>query len=184
MANHAGTTPMHMRDDALVKAARFICLVHEEARRGCDMMATIGQIQVSPGAVNVVPGEARLSLEMRSMDPARLETAVERFKHGAAALGGVTVDLGLAKMPVPMDAGVMDSIEDACKEAGYPYKRMPSGAGHDAMCLARIAPVGMIFVPSMGGISHSAKESTAWDHAARGVDVLARTILRLDARKL
>jgi N-carbamoyl-L-amino-acid hydrolase len=184
MANHAGTTPMHMRDDALVKAARFICLVHEEARRGCDMVATIGQIQVSPGAVNVVPGETRLSLEMRSMDPARIETAVERFKQGAASLGGIKVDLGLAKMPVPMDPGVMDSIEDACRDAGYPYKRMPSGAGHDAMCLARIASVGMIFVPSMGGISHSSKECTAWDQAARGVDVLARTILRLDARKL
>jgi hydantoinase/carbamoylase family amidase len=184
MANHSGTTPMHMRDDALVKAARFICLVHEEARRGGDMVATTGQIQVSPGAVNVIPGEARLSLEMRSEDPARIETAIERFKHGAAALGGVELSLGLAKPPVPMDAGIMDCIEEACKDAGYPYKRMPSGAGHDAMCLARIAPVGMIFVPSAGGISHSSKESTPWHQAAKGTDILLRTILKLDARAL
>jgi len=180
--NHAGTTPMHMRDDALVKAARFITFVHEEARRGNDMVATIGQIQVSPGAVNVIPGEARLSLEMRSMDQSRIQVAVERFKLGAAALGGVQVDLGLAKPPVLMDAHIMDLIEEACKDSGYPYKRIPSGAGHDAMCVARIAPAGMIFVPSKGGISHSGRECTSWDQAARGVEVLARTVLRLDAR--
>lgn len=182
IANHAGTTPMHMRDDALVKASRFIIFVHEEARRGNDMVATIGQMQVSPGAVNVIPGEARLSLEMRSMDQARIQVAVDRFKLGAAALGGVQVDMGLAKPPVLMNARVMDLIEEACKDSGYPYKRMPSGAGHDAMCVARMAPAGMIFVPSKGGISHSGKEFTPWDQAARGVEILAQTVLRLDAR--
>lgn len=180
-ANHAGTTPMHMRDDALAKAAPIITYVQQEALRQGDMVATIGQIKVSPGAVNVIPGQVTMSLEMRSMDDQKVATMLDRVRRLIQSSKGADLQCGLAKRAVPMHPTVMEAILAACKATAVSHKKMHSGAGHDAMCIARVAPAGMIFVPSKNGISHQKEEHTDWEDVVRGVEVLAHSLVHLDA---
>lgn len=188
-ANHAGTTPMHERKDALVAAARIIQAVREEivARPG-SQVGNVGWVQVSPGAPNVVPGQVRLPVELRDlrrevMDDmaARIRTRAEAIARDASVT--VTMERYSADEPAPTDAKLRDLIEAEAKDAGYTTLRMPSGAGHDAQSLGRVGiPIGMIFVPSEGGISHSPLERTEWDDCARGAEVLYRTLRALDHR--
>ncbi len=179
-ANHAGTTPMHMRDDALVKASKFIVAASEEASRNRgDMVATIGQAFIQPNAPNVIAGEVKMVLGMRSLSEDRLEVALSRLKETATNLGGVDIDTIIIKPPVMMNDRLVDTIERVTQDLQIPAKKMHSGAGHDAMCIARIAPVGMIFVPSKNGKSHVPEEYTEWRHVTRGAEVLAHTILRI-----
>jgi len=180
-ANHAGTTPMHMRDDALVKAAPLITYVYQEALRQESVVATIGRVGVSPGAVNVIPGKVELSLELRSMDDSKVELLLDRIRRKVELAEQAELRAGLAKGGVKMHALVMQAIENVCRGADVLYKKMPSGAGHDAMCMARICPTGMLFVPSKGGMSHSPDEFTHWADAARGAMVLANAVIDLDS---
>ncbi len=186
-SNHAGTTSMRGRRDALVAAAQLILEVQRLAgEKDMCRVATVGQLSVSPNSRNIIPGEVRLIVELRDLQSERIRTALESLKAAAAELevhSGVQItfsDQPLAQ-PVPAARSVQDAVAEACRTLGYTYINMHSGAGHDAQILGRIAPMGMIFVPSKGGISHSPDELTSYEDCARGASVLLHTILTLDA---
>lgn len=186
-ADHAGTTPMALRRDALVAASRFITTVDETIRTGkyCRV-GTVGRLEVSPNSRNVVPGEVRLSLELRDQEMARMLAAVDELQQQADRIGSrCGVDFEFIRReriePAPAHAGVAEAIESAATRVGLSSMRMPSGAGHDAQMIAGIAPMGMIFVPSAGGISHSEQEFTSREDCTNGANVLLQTILTLDS---
>jgi N-carbamoyl-L-amino-acid hydrolase len=188
-ANHAGTTPMDERRDALVAAARMIQAVREEivARPG-RQVGNVGWVQVTPGAPNVVPGRVRFPVELRDLRRETIDEMAARIRARMDAIAretGVTVAMERYSTdePAPTDAGLRDLIEAEARAAGYSTQRLPSGAGHDAQSLGRAGiPIGMIFVPSVGGVSHSPLERTDWDDCARGAEVLYRTLRALDGR--
>jgi N-carbamoyl-L-amino-acid hydrolase len=188
-ANHAGTTPMDERRDALVAAARMIQAVREEigARPG-RQVGNVGWVQVAPGAPNVVPGRVRFPVELRDLRRDTIDDMAARIRARAEAIArdagvSVAMELHSTDEPAPTDAALRDLIESEARAAGYRTLRMPSGAGHDAQSLGRAGiPIGMIFVPSVGGVSHSPLERTEWDDCARGAEVLYRTLKALDRR--
>jgi N-carbamoyl-L-amino-acid hydrolase len=187
MANHAGTTPMAGRKDALVAASHLIIGVSRIAlERPGRHVATVGRISADPGAPNVIPGKVVMSLEVRDLDSRTIQelfTAIAAYSGEVANKTGTRMSwrkLATASTPAPTDEGMRDLIEASAKELGLTTLRMPSGAGHDAQDLARITPTGMIFVPSRGGISHSPKEYTSPEDMANGASVLLRTILKID----
>ena len=177
-ANHAGTTPMDARDDALINAAPYILAVRDTAIEH-GIVGTVGTVHVSPGAANVIPGRVDLSVELRGMDEVVLDAAEAELQDLATAGGGELTRLG-AKAAVPSSARLVDLMEDACREAGLDAVRMSSGAGHDAMTIAAIAPEAMLFVPSLGGISHSPDEYTDPEHCVLGAEALLASLLRVD----
>jgi N-carbamoyl-L-amino-acid hydrolase len=186
-ANHAGTTPMHLRRDALVAASRFIVAVDQTIRTGnyCSV-GTVGRIEVLPNSRNVVPGEVRLTLGLRDLQLDKVSRAVEALKRQADQIGQDSrVEFEFTPRestePAISDARVMSAIERAARDLNLAYKIMPSGAGHDAQMMARICPMGMIFVPSVGGVSHSDEEFTSIEDCANGANVLLRTILNIDS---
>ena len=186
-ANHAGTTPMDRRRDALWGAADLIAGVREIAREtGGRAVGTVGRCAVTPGAVNVIPGTAEVTVELRSADAGLLDALAARVADAARACAGrygleVTHRPWGAESPAPLDPRVREEVTGAARDLGWPLATMSSWAGHDAKVLAGVAPAGMIFVPSGGGISHSPREQTAWEDVARGAQLLCRTIERLDA---
>ena len=186
-ANHAGTTPMHRRRDALVGAARIAHELRNVARRTAGMTATVGTIAVEPSGKNVVPGVCRFSVDIRAATPdgfATLRHDVDAILTLIASDEGLDVEVTeLYRLePVVMDAGLLDVLEEAATSAGAVSLRLPSGAGHDAMALGRHVPTAMLFVPSRGGISHSPEEHTSAEHCDLGADVLARALKLLGAR--
>jgi len=186
-ANHAGTTPMDVRRDALWGAADLIGEVRTIARdTGGRAVATVGRCLVSPGATNVIPGRAEVMVELRSADARLLETLRDQVEAaGRACAGrhglGLEIRAWRTEPPVPLNRAVRDEVVAAARDLGYAVTTMPSWAGHDAKILAAVASAGMIFVPSVGGISHSPREQTSWEDVARGAQVLCHTIERLDA---
>lgn len=188
-ANHAGTTPMNSRQDALLAAAKFITAVNETARSlEGRQVATVGRITAEPGAPNVIPGKVVTSLEIRDLSSKVIEDVFKAIKEKAAhiaKISGVAIQftaLDTTADPAIMDASIQQEIENSINSLGLTYKFMPSGAGHDAQDMALITPTGMIFVPSKGGISHSPKEFTAAADMANGANVLLKTILALDKK--
>jgi N-carbamoyl-L-amino-acid hydrolase len=186
VANHSGTTTMEARHDALVAAAELVLAVRKMAtdQHSCRV-ATVGRLVVSPNSVNIVPGAIELTVEIRDMQATRIARTMEEVRtqaDGIAARYGVSFEFLERKFmePVPAHPAVLEAIEESCDALDLPFQRIPSGAGHDAQMMARIAPMGMIFVPSVGGLSHSAKEFTEAEDCARGAEVLLHTILRLD----
>ncbi|HET9213666.1 MAG TPA: Zn-dependent hydrolase [Gaiellaceae bacterium] len=183
-ANHAGTTPMEQRRDALAGAARAVLALRDAARAGDDMTANVGVIAAEPGGFNVVPGAAEFTIDVRSPSPQRF-AALEPFVRETLTVIADEEGLGLAlaethrKPPVELDAGLQDVLEEAGREEGATTLRMPSGAGHDAMVLAHHVPAAMLFVPSRGGVSHSPDEYTPPEHCELGARVLARAVRRL-----
>jgi hydantoinase/carbamoylase family amidase len=179
-ANHAGTTPMDARRDAVTGLARAALALREEAvARGGT--ATIASVAVEPGAFTVIPARCEFSLDFRIGSPAEfdgLRELIETTVRRACEPDGLDVEVELsdADPPVPMDAGIVAELERAAAGLGASARRMPSGAGHDAMLIARHVPTGMLFVPSRGGISHSPREFTAPEHCELGVRVLARAL--------
>lgn len=185
-ANHAGTTPMNQRKDALLGASELILNVPVIVRRfgSPATVGTCGQVRVSPGGRNIIPGEVEISVEVRDLDEAVSSRTVEALRDKAREIAfrrGLGLELsGVSKTPgAMMDPAVQDVIEDSAKALGLASRRMPSGAGHDAAVLAKYLRTGMIFVPSRGGISHSPREWTDKEACANGANVLLRTILRL-----
>lgn len=179
-ANHAGTTPMDLRDDALVKAARLISFCAPVAKLiSEDMVITVGRLEVFPGATNVVPEKVRLSLEIRAREDWMVDKAYERLMEQCGE--DVSSFRLLWQEPAhPMDSDVMDAILEAARMLGLSHKRMVSGAGHDSMTLSQVTRSGMIFVPSVGGLSHCKEEYTRWEDCAAGCDVLLHTLFQLD----
>jgi len=185
-ANHAGTTPMDQRRDALVAAARFVDAVHRTAReRPGRQVATVGRIEAQPGAPNVIPGEVRLSLEIRDLEMETIDEVFEALRSRARAIGEATdttfsFERFYVSRAAPTTPDLQDRIEDAARALGLEALRMPSGAGHDAQSVAQFAPVGMIFVPSSGGISHSPRERTEPEEITHGANVLLGALLATD----
>ncbi len=187
VANHAGTTPMNRRRDALVSAAELTLAANRIASTTPGtQVATVGRISAEPGAPNVIPGRVTLSLEVRDLDAGKMESvfrAVEAEAKRIADARGTSIrfdEVELALTPAPTDERLRAVVESAASSLGLSHRRMPSGAGHDAQDMAHVAPMGMIFVPSQGGISHAPKEYTAPADLANGADVLLRTLLAID----
>ena len=187
MQNHAGTTPMPQRRDALVAAADLIRDVSEVANTTPGrQVATVGRIEAVPGAPNVVPGEVRATLEIRDLEMSKIASVFAEIERRARAIEearDVTIALNhfYESLAAPTDPRFRDIVEAAASDLGYTNVRMPSGAGHDAQSMAELGPIGMIFVPSRAGISHSPDEYTAPDDITRGANVLLHSVLRLDA---
>ena len=189
ISNHAGTTPMNQRADALVGASKLVLAINEIARETPGrQVATVGRITALPGAPNVIPGEVKMTLEVRDLSVAKIESVYQDVRAAAATITeetGVTIDfvnLNVASHPALTDPALRDIIAQAATSLGLTHRVMPSGAGHDAQDMASIAPTGMIFVPSVGGISHSPKEFTHAQDIANGSDVLLRAILAVDGQ--
>jgi allantoate deiminase len=185
VAGHAGTIPMSDRHDALAGAAEIVLAVEEAARdQGPPAVATVGGIEVEPGGFNQVPGRARLTVDLRHADPDRLAALEARVRSDVERVAvrrglAFAVDRSFAQAPVAMDQALREVLEDACREAGIAWRRMPSHAGHDAQVLAGACPSAMIFCPSRGGHSHRPDEHTDLDHVAAAVRVLAGALRRL-----
>jgi N-carbamoyl-L-amino-acid hydrolase len=185
-ANHAGTTPMAERQDALLAAAQLTIAVREVVTSEPGrQVGTVGHLEILPNAPNVIPGVARMTIEVRDLSPEklrRLGDAIRARARDIATTTRTTIELKPASLAPPATASpdVQRAIERAAASLALPTTRLPSGAGHDAQMMAQIAPMGMIFVPSIGGISHSPKELTRWEDCAHGADVLLRTILEMD----
>ena len=190
MTNHAGTTPMDRRQDAMVGAARFIDMVHRTARgMPGRQVATVGRLAAEPGVPNVIPGRAVLSLEIRDLSMAGIESVFEAVRARSERIAQETgVTFAFARFytsrAAPTDPRLRDLFEASARDLGLVSRRMPSGAGHDAQSIALLAPVGMIFVPSIGGISHAPEERTEDSDIVNGANVLLRTLLALDERGL
>ncbi|TPJ48532.1 Zn-dependent hydrolase [Mesorhizobium sp. B2-7-1] len=186
-ANHAGTTPMSMRRDAGVAAARVIGFLADRASASSTRtVATVGTIAFEPNAINVIPSRATFTIDLRDPNETHLreqEAALAAFLDELAASAGVTIHAeSLARFePVTFDAAIVSLIEDGARAAGQSCRRMTSGAGHDAQMIARIAPSAMIFVPSRGGISHNPAEFTAPDELVAGANILLGVAARLAA---
>jgi N-carbamoyl-L-amino-acid hydrolase len=185
-ANHAGTTAMNNRQDALLAAAKFIQAVNRVVTSVPGrQVGTVGRINALPGAPNVIPGKVVLSLELRDLDAAKINMLFENIKSEAdkiAAESKTKFDFKEinVNIPAPTDPKIRSLISDAAHELGLTTKSLPSGAGHDAQDMARLGPVGMIFVPSVGGISHSPREFSHPEDIANGANVLLHTLLKLD----
>jgi beta-ureidopropionase / N-carbamoyl-L-amino-acid hydrolase len=186
-ANHAGTTPMNQRKDALLAAAKLITAVNKVATSiPGRQVATVGRIKAEPGAPNVIPGKVVMSLEIRDLSSEKIQMVYDKIQAEAKKIeqeSGTKIQfnaLDTTAVPALSDERIRKLIAEAAQELGFSYKLMPSGAGHDAQDIARIAPMGMIFVPSVSGISHSPKEFTRTDDMANGAAVLLRTILKID----
>ena len=185
-ANHAGTTAMNNRQDALLAAAKFIEAVNRIVTSVPGrQVGTVGRINALPGAPNVIPGKVVLSLELRDLDAAKIKMLYEKIYAEAqqiAAASKTKFDFKEinVNIPAPTDTRIRSFITEAARELGLSTKLMPSGAGHDAQDMARLGPVGMIFVPSVGGISHSPREFSHPEDIANGANVLLHTLLKLD----
>jgi beta-ureidopropionase / N-carbamoyl-L-amino-acid hydrolase len=187
-ANHAGTTPMNLRRDAMLAAAKLIVAVNDiitgETGR---QVGTVGKIAAHPGAYNVVPGEVVLGLEIRDLSYEKILRLFKMIENKAAVIADSTgtqisfVQKNAIK-PALTAKPAQEIIAQLAKSLGLSYKYMPSGAGHDSQEMALICPIGMIFVPSRDGISHSPKEFTKASDMANGANVLLQTILAMDKK--
>ena len=186
-ANHAGTTPMNARQDALLAAAKLVIAVHQTARSlPGRQVATVGRITAEPGAPNVIPGRVELSLELRDLAGPKLDQLFQEIRRQARLIEQETktgiefkeIDIGVE--PTLTDPKLQEVIREAAESMGLSYARLPSGAAHDAQNMARIAPSALIFVPSVGGISHSPQEYTRQRDVANGANLLLQTLIRLD----
>ena len=186
--NHAGTTPMNERHDAMVAAAQLTLAVREIAsRRQGRQVGTVGRVAVEPNSPNVIPGRVMMSVEFRDLSEQVLRELGDAVKARGAAIAketgtSVVFTLASSNPPALATSSVQEAIGRAAASSGLKTMRLPSGAGHDAQQIAKLCPMGMIFVPSVAGISHSPKELTSWEDCANGANVLLRTVLALDQR--
>jgi beta-ureidopropionase / N-carbamoyl-L-amino-acid hydrolase len=189
-ANHAGTTPMNQRRDALLAAAKYVEAVNRVVTSVPGrQVGTVGKIQAFPGAYNVIPGKVTTSLGLRDLDAAKTKMLFEKILLEVQQIEKTTGTKFEFKQtnstpPAPTDVRVRGVIDEAAKQLGFTTKFMPSGAGHDAQEMARLGPVGMIFVPSVSGISHSPREFSRPEDVTNGANVLLHALLKLDSVKL
>ena len=186
-AGHAGTTPMGARRDALAAAAEVVGAIEEEAAATGSTVGTVGQIEAGPGGMNIIPGRAEISLDLRDIDEAVRDRAEGRIRERAAeACERRGVGLAFEELqrlpPAPCSREIREAIAAACEREGIRPHSLPSGAGHDGMHVARLCPMGMVFVRSKGGISHNPKEWSSREDCEAGCRVLYATVLDLAAR--
>jgi len=184
-SNHAGTTPMSLRHDPALVAAEITVFVRQLAKEmGGDQVCTVGKIDIHPNLTNVVAARATITLDVRNTDEKLLkyaESKIAEYLQVVASAEGVKITTReLVRFePVVFDDRVIDCVEKIAKDQGNSVQRMPSGAGHDAQMLARVCPSGMIFVPSVKGISHNPAEFTETDDLIAGANILLHTMLSL-----
>ncbi len=184
--NHAGTTPMHMRKDALVAASQIVLAVNQLAvETPGDQVATVGFLQVSPNATNTVPGKVDLRIDLRDLSESHLQDLVHQLEQKIQAIATatgteITLRQTLHIQPTLAANHIMGTIEQVCEELHLEYAHLPSRAGHDAQEIGRIVDMGMIFLPSQQGISHSEEEYTSPEECEQGANVLLKTFLKLD----
>ena len=188
-ADHSGTTPMEMRKDALVAAAQLIEYVEKICRKFSSMekgrvVGTVGAMKIEPGVINAVPGRAELSIDIRSTSAQAKDKVARLVKQRGAAIArdrGIAIEvLNIrAEDPVPLDKRLLRVTLQLCDVKAIDYEIIPSGAGHDAMQMAKITPAGMIFIPSRRGISHNPLEWTDPDDIALGAQLLMETMIRV-----
>ncbi|WP_297337503.1 M20 family metallo-hydrolase [Algoriphagus sp.] len=188
-ANHAGTTPMSLRKDPMLPAAKFILAVNETIRaEEGKQVGTVGKIEASPGVGNVIPGQVKLTLEIRDLSSEKIWSLYEDLEKQAKKFAeeyGVEVSIThieVASKPAMADESIRQMIKESAEALGLTTMSLPSGAGHDAQEMARIAPMGMIFIPSKDGISHAPDEFSSKEDMANGANVLLKTILTLDKK--
>lgn len=189
-ANHAGTTPMSNRQDALVAAAQVVLAVKDIALNlplqiPSQPVATVGYLSVSPNAVNIIPGNVDLTVDFRDLSQPCLEAMLNQLTDSLKAIAQetntqFTLSPLLCVEPTPANALVQEVITQVCEELKYSYTHLPSRAGHDSLEIGRITDMGMIFVPSVAGVSHSESEYTSPQQCKKGADVLLHTFLKLD----
>jgi N-carbamoyl-L-amino-acid hydrolase len=186
-ANHAGTTPMNRRQDALLASSKFIIAVNEVVNSvEGNQVGTVGKIAVQPGAYNVIPGKVVMGLELRDLSSDKIDMLFAQIEKRTAIIANeskVKVNFELqanASKPALTNKVLQQVILNASNELGLTTKLMQSGAGHDSQEVALIAPSAMIFIPSVGGISHSPKEFSTTLDIANGANVLLKTILAID----
>ena len=185
-ANHAGTTPMKLRKDALLTASKLIVAINESALNlDGQQVATVGQITVMPGATNVIPGKAIISLDMRDLSAQKMDLLFNIIKSKSDSIAHlnntvITFTAQEYKEPVITDKRIQAIIAKSSKELNLTTQYLQSGALHDTQDMSKIAPSGMIFVPSKNGISHSADEYTSTADMSNGVNVLYNTVLKVD----
>jgi len=185
-ANHAGTTPMDGRQDALVAAAQIVLFVQSIAlKMPSRPVATVGFLTVAPNAVNIVPGQVELTVDMRDLSQACLDQMKELLDQELKAIAThtntqITISPILVVEPTPAADSVQKIIEKTCQQFALSYCHLPSRAGHDALEIGRFTDMGMIFVPSEAGVSHSGEEYTSPEQCVHGANVLLNTLLQLD----
>jgi len=185
-ANHAGTTPMDGRQDALVAAAQIVLFVQSIAlKMPSRPVATVGFLTVAPNAVNIVPGQVDLTVDMRDLSQACLDQMKELLDQELKAIAThtntqITISPILVVEPTPAADSVQKIIEKTCQQFALSYCHLPSRAGHDALEIGRFTDMGMIFVPSEAGVSHSGEEYTSPEQCVHGANVLLNTLLQLD----
>jgi N-carbamoyl-L-amino-acid hydrolase len=185
--NHAGTTPMEDRKDALIAAAQFILAVNEivTQTQGAQV-GTVGRIKAYPGAPNVIPGKVIASLEIRDLDAAKINYLFQQIKKRSEVIAAATQTqfefkpIDATAAPALTDPRIQEVIRQNAEALNYSHITLPSGAGHDAQDMAVLTPTGMIFVPSVNGISHAPEEYSTPEAIAKGATVLLNSILAID----
>jgi len=184
-SNHAGTTQMETRKDALTAASEIVLALERICRDLDGVVGTIGKIEVFPNSSNVVPGNANMEMELRSLNASRaadalslLKTALENIQKQRGII--INFKEWIGSDPVIFKEKIVKFICTACDQLEIPYLKMPSGAGHDANHMAKLAPTGMIFIPSRDGMSHCPEEWSEFEHICMGAELLARAIMLLD----
>lgn len=184
--NHAGTTPMHQRQDALVAASQIVLAVHRVATTTPgDQVATVGSLNVFPNAVNSVPGRVELTIDLRDLSQAHLEGLIGQLQAEVTQIAAVTgtkitITEMLHILPTLSHPTIMETMAQVCQQFNLSCSQLPSRAGHDAQEIGRFTDMGMIFVPSVAGISHASDEYTSPQQCAAGANVLLHTLLELD----
>ncbi len=185
LSNHAGTTPMTLRKDALTAASEAILAVERICRRNDSLVGTIGRIEAFPNALNVIPGKVVLGMDMRSPNAYSIDQAFSSLETELDRVGRtrdvqVRMEKEVVSKPVTFDKGIIERLQAACLSLRLPFQEMISGAGHDAMHIAEISRAGMVFVPSAAGRSHCPEEWTEFEHISQAIDVLAAAIAEMD----
>ena len=187
LSNHAGTTPMNQRQDAMIAAAKFVLMVNETVNSyDGTQVGTVGRISAEPGVPNVIPGTVKLSLELRDLSSKKISMIYEKILENTKSIEEDTKTtfsfspIDATGDPALMDTRITKIIGEVSDDLGYSSLFMPSGAGHDAQNMAIFAPTAMIFTPSKDGISHNPKEYTDFDMIKRATDVLLNTIIKID----
>lgn len=188
-SSHAGSTPMHMRQDALVAASMVVLAVNKSANTPGQQVATVGRMNVSPNAVNVIPGLVEMTLDIRDLSNQHLDNLMEQLRLQLEAIATDTqtqihLQPWLHNEPALAEPNIQQTIVQVCSDLGLSYTHLPSRASHDAQEIASFTDMGMIFVPSQAGVSHAETEYTSPEQCTQGANVLLHTLLKLDRHYL
>ena len=186
-SSHAGSTPMHMRQDALVAASGVVLAVNSLANTPGQQVATVGRMEVSPNAANVIPGLVEMSLDIRDLSSLHIDNLMEQLRLNMEAIAADTqtqiqLQPFLHNEPALAKPHIQQTIAQVCEDLELSYTHLPSRASHDAQEIANFTDMGMIFVPSQAGVSHSETEYTSPEQCTQGANVLLHTFLRLDRK--